>query len=156
MCEEMMIMTNITIIDYRYSLSLILTLMIISLTFFDSFSIDENEFDIKPDFNLDSPKVAGMDELLPGNLAQTSSSGLPSTAPQPQNEVRDISGWGMIGKIHPKILIKDQLIKQYHNRPLDPRYLHLQNYGNLQNSVQSSTTTTTTANKNLANKLFNF
>ncbi|XP_075679022.1 uncharacterized protein LOC113799263 [Dermatophagoides pteronyssinus] len=132
MCEEMMIMTNITIIDYRYSLSLILTLMIVSLTFF----------------------VAGMDELLPGNLAQTS--GLPSTAPQPQNEVRDISGWGMIGKIHPKILIKDQLIKQYHNRPLDPRYLHLQNYGNLQNSVQSSTTTTTTANKNLANKLFNF
>ncbi|OTF80949.1 hypothetical protein BLA29_009550 [Euroglyphus maynei] len=144
-------MTNI-IIDHRCSLTLILTL-IISVTIFQSFSIDESEFDVNEDLNIDPPKVAGMDGMIPENVVKSTMDQSPSTAPQPQNEVRDISGWGLIGKIHPKVLINDHLIRAYHNRPLDPRYLHLQNYGHLHNSGHSSADY---PSDDRMNKLFNF
>lgn len=52
-----------------------------------------------------------------------------SLSPQPNNELRDLSGWGPMGKMHPRLLAKDQMVRAYHNRMLDPRYTHLQGYG---------------------------
>lgn len=96
--------------------------------------IDENEFDVKTDFNFDAPKVEGMDSIMSDpalNIDQHSHKMPLSMAPQPQNEIRDLSGWGIIGKMHPNTLIKDKLVNLYHNRAHDPRYMHLQGYGHL-------------------------
>lgn len=52
-----------------------------------------------------------------------------SIPPQPNNAIRDLSGWGPLGKMHPRLIAKDRMVSAYHNRMLDPRYRHLKGYG---------------------------
>ena len=95
---------------------------------------DFDEFDINADMKIDplpvTPMSTGLEKMLHLGLVEPkigpSGASLP---PQPRNEVRDLSGWGPIGKMHPRLLAKDRMVRAYHNRMLDPRYTHLQGYG---------------------------
>ena len=93
-------------------------------------AINTDEFEVKQDFSIDMPVMKEMGIM--GNTPINQ----PSIGPQPQNEVRDMSGWGIIGKLHPSLTLKDKMIKAYHNRQLDPRYTHLKGYGHLAKHTQ--------------------
>lgn len=82
-------------------------------------TLNEDDFDIKPDFNIDGPPIKSM----MNNAAQV------DTGPVPNNVVYDLSGLGPLGKIHPNMLLKDKLVRAYHSRMHDPRYAHLRGYG---------------------------
>lgn len=111
---------------------------------------DFEEFDINADLKIDAPPVTpmttGMEDMLSlglggrRSIARKSAGLLPiggltpshingAPPPEPNYINTDLSGWGPIGKMHPKLLAKDKLVRVYHNRAHDPRYTHLQGYG---------------------------
>ncbi|KAH9395085.1 hypothetical protein TYRP_005155 [Tyrophagus putrescentiae] len=99
-----------------------------------------DSFDINADWKIDSvpvtPVPAGIEGLLSlGGIGDNPVPAAPvgpigaSIPPQPNNAVTDLSGWGPLGKMHPRLLAKDRMVSAYHNRMLDPRYRHLKGYG---------------------------
>lgn len=100
-----------------------------------------DSFDINADWKIDSvpvtPVPAGIEGLLSlGGIGDNPAAPVApvgpigaSIPPQPNNAVTDLSGWGPLGKMHPRLLAKDRMVSAYHNRMLDPRYRHLKGYG---------------------------
>ncbi len=102
-----------------------------------------DNFDINADWKIDSvpvtPVPTGIEGMLSlggiGDHIQPAAPAAPvgpvgaSIPPQPNNAVTDLSGWGPLGKMHPRLLAKDRMVSAYHNRMLDPRYRHLKGYG---------------------------
>ena len=104
----------------------------------------EDEFDVEPNLTIDAVPIkplmtpgfeGALDNPLMPKKASILASSLPKQGASAEhmliNERRDLSGWGVLGKLHPKMLVKDKAVAAFHNRPLDPRYLRLVNYGNL-------------------------
>lgn len=101
-----------------------------------------DNFDINADWKIDAlpvtPMPTGMEGMLNlggigdgvGGLAKPVGGPVGASAPpQANNDLRDLSGWGPMGKMHPRLVAKDRMVSAYHNRMQDPRYRHLKGYG---------------------------
>lgn len=91
--------------------------------------LDESEFNIGDDLKIDSPAIIpSLNPSLPmGPFASGGSVG--DDAPRSDNVYSDMSGLGLLGKMHPNVVVNDKIVRAYHNRMHDPRYVHLQGYG---------------------------